>query len=159
MKTDNIITALKCLLAIIVCSPSIALSENLFRNGDMSTASGWRGDRSFVELDGQRVLELKSNPRREQLFFQDVKTGRIKDVVLTFQYMSNDYAGRGLQLLGERTDGSHTYRNLDLKVDGQWHDCTWHFSEIRGSRSMIFRFKLLEGNGSVFFRDVVLKEK
>lgn len=144
-------------IIVAVLAAPLLHAENLFRNSEMDSTAAWRGDKTFTELDLNRVAVLKANPRREVLLYQTAKTRNLKDVVLKFRYKSTDYQGRGLQLRGERADGSSTFVNMDLKADGQWHDKTWRFSEVRGSPSINFIFKLMEGSGTVYFDDILLE--
>ncbi len=134
-------------------------SENLFKNSDVNTPTVWQGDRKFDKDGDNKVLRLVAKPKDTQSFWQEVSVGDAKDLVLVFRYKSADYKGRGLQLRGRRPDGSSTFRNITPKIDGQWTEYRWNFSEIRGAKKLTFSLELLEGEGSMLFDDIQLLKK
>ncbi len=146
----------KILLAALLL-PSMCYAENLFKNGDMATSSGWKGDRKFVPLDGNRVLILKANKRKETSFNQAVDSRDVKDFTVKFRYKSFNYKGRGMKIRGTRGNGAFTYQTYNLQSDGKWHEISWRFSEVRDSRRIDFSFLLLEGEGEVFFDDLTVE--
>lgn len=148
----------KILILTVMLLPSSVFAENLFSNSDMSTTGAWRGSRSFTTLDGEKVLVMKASPRRIESFSQGAATRGMKDVVVSFRYMSPDYSGRGFQLRGHRPDGSSTFRSFNLTSDGQWHNLSWRFSEIRNCNKIDFTFDVLEGDGTIYFDDVKVTE-
>ncbi len=150
---------MKKYLLIALLIPTLCLAENLFRNSDMETGSGWSGDRRFEKVDENRVMVMEARKGRTVTCYQDVATRDQKDLILKFRYRTKDYSGRGLQLRGLRQNDSSTFRNINLKADDQWHDFEWQFSEIRGSSKIRFSFELLEGEGKVFLDDVALEPK
>ncbi len=144
---------------ILLLIPTLGLAENLVRNGTMDTASTWAGDRDFETVDGNRVMSLKAKKNKSIMFYQDVPTRDVKDLVWKFRYQTADYKGRGLQIRGKRQDGGSTFRTITLKTDGQWNDITWPFSELRGSGEVRFSFELLDGTGTVLIDDVTIEQK
>ena len=146
------------LVFAVVLFPSVLLADNLFTNSDMEKSSGWRGDKSYKKLGDLSVLELKANPDRMVSFHQDANTRGVKDVLLKLRYMTSDYSGRGFQIRGERVGGGATFNNFSLQADGKWHEITWNFSEVRDNRSLLFFFNLLEGQGTVYFDDIVAEK-
>ncbi len=139
--------------------PSGVFADNLFSNSDMATTGAWRGSRTFTELEDEKVIVVKANPRRGEAFTQDAVTRGVKDVIIKFRYLTEDYEGRGLQLRGTRPDGSSTYRNISVVSDGKWQTASWDFSEIQNANKITFSFSILEGNGSIYFDDVTLTPK
>lgn len=150
---------MKRLLFITILAPTLCLAENLVKDGSMDSPAGWSGDRKFETVDDNRVLVMEAKSNRIMKVSTEVNTRNVKDLVVTFRYRSSDYDGRGFQLRGTRPGGGSTYRNLDVKADGEWHEYTWNFSEVRDSKSIDFSFSLLEGTGTVMIDDVVIKEK
>ncbi|HRQ90909.1 MAG TPA: hypothetical protein PLA50_19120 [Bacteroidia bacterium] len=147
------------LLFITLLAPACCLADNLVKDGSMDSPAGWSGDRKFETVDDNRVMLLEAKKNRIMEVSTEVSTRNVKDLVVTFRYRSSDYVGRGFQLRGTRPGGGFTYNTFDLKVDGEWHERTWRFSEIRDSKSINFSFSLLEGTGTVMIDDVVIKEK
>lgn len=148
------------LLLLVPCFASLVFAgENLFKNSDVNTPTIWQGDRKFDKDGENKVIKLAAKKSETQKFFQEVTVGDAKDLVLSFRYKSSDYKGRGLQLRGKRDNGSSTFRNVEPKVSGDWVEYRWEFSEIRGSKKMVFSLELLEGEGTVLFDDVKLTTK
>lgn len=141
---------------LLAFTPALCFAQNAFQNSSMDNASGWSGDRKFVTVDDNRVISLEAKKNKTLRFYQGADTSDTKDVVLKFRYQTTDYQGRGLQLRGKRPDGSSTFRNIELKTDGQWNEYAWDFSEVNGSRRMEFSLELLEGSGTVLIDDVML---
>ncbi|MDR1283361.1 MAG: hypothetical protein LBK99_21460 [Opitutaceae bacterium] len=150
---------LKTLLVFASVLPAVACAGNLFKNSDMNGSGGWKGDRKYETVDGNRAISLGAEKKKTVSFSQDVKSKGITDLVLKFRYKTSDYKGRGLELRGKRDDGSWTFRNSDLKADGQWHNYTWNFNQVRGSETILFSVELLEGEGRVFFDDITVEPK
>lgn len=150
---------MKLFIVLITLIPSLAFADDLFRNSEMNSAVGWKGDKSYDEIEGNKVLRLKASPNKIMSFFQDANTRNLDDVVLRFRYRTADYKGRGLQLRGQRLSGAGTFKNLDLIADGKWHEQKWLFSEIRGNPKITFFFNLKEGEGTVYFDDISLVAK
>lgn len=148
---------MKNVILAILLVPGLCFAENLFKNGDMDTSSGWKGSRKFVKLDTSRVIVLKANKRKSVSFNQSIECRDIKDLVMKYRYKSFNYKGRGMQLRGIRGDGSSTFSTRKLKADGKWHEGSWKFTEIKGSRSMDFSITLLEGEGEVYFDDISIE--
>ncbi|AHF90736.1 hypothetical protein OPIT5_11515 [Opitutaceae bacterium TAV5] len=150
---------LKTLLVLASLVPVVACAENLFKNSDMNGSGGWKGDRKYETVDGNRALSLSAEKKKIVSFSQDVKSKGITDLVLKFRYKTSDYKGRGLELRGKRDDGSSTFRTSDLKADDKWHAYTWNFSHVRGSETILFSIELLEGEGKVLFDDITVEPK
>lgn len=150
---------MKRTLLIIALMPTLCFAENLFKNSSMDTASTWAGDRKFETVEGERVISLEAKKNKPQSFYQEVDTRDVKDVVLKFRYRTSDYSGRGLQIRGKRQNRSSTFRTINLTADGQWHEYTWQFTEMRDSGRMRFSLELLEGTGTVLIDDVTLEPK
>jgi hypothetical protein len=159
------------MLCIIALATTLH-AENLFENGDMDTSGGWKGTKkigpeedgapavkpSKPDKDGKeekvnRVLTLTAKKNDALSFSQEISTKDLTDVVVKFRYRTKDYAGRGLEVRGKRANGGATFMNYPLKADGQWHEISWKFTQIQGSRKMDFVFALLEGAGTVVFDD------
>jgi len=147
---SSIVVMLVCLL--VPCL--LFASENLFRNSDMTTRAGWRGDRSFDEFEGESVLVMRANPRRAMSVEQTINTARLRDIEFKFRYRSEDYHGRGFQVRGVRQGGGATFRTINPKVDGEWQEYSWRFSSVQGSPTISFQIQLLEGEGSIMFTDI-----
>lgn len=145
------------LLALVV--PGLCAAENLFTNSTMDTTGAWRGDRRFDKVEGNAVISLEAKKDKSVSFSQDANTAKARDLVLKLRYQTSDYAGRGLEFRGLRTDDSSTFHKRQLVADGKWHDLSWTFSEVRGSSRIIFSIELLEGAGKVLFDDVTVEPK
>jgi hypothetical protein len=52
-----------------------------------------------------------------------------------------------------------TFTTRDLTADGQWHELVWNFPQVNDSASLIFIFTVKEGEGTVFFDDIIAVEK
>jgi hypothetical protein len=146
------------LLALLVTS--VAYAENLFTNSSMDTTGGWHGDRRFETVEDNKVATLEAKKNRTVSFSQDVDARNANDLILKFRYRTSDYVGRGLQLRGTRQGrGGSTLTTRPLKADGQWHDMSWNFSEVRDANRITFMLELLEGTGKVWFDDVTVEAK
>ncbi len=153
-----------CLMALV--SPLCA--ENLFSNGNMNTAGGWKGDGKIVKDEpakgeaakaadaevANRFMVLSAKKNGPVSFRQEVDTKDLITVNLKFRYKTKDYKGPGLELRGTRPDGSSTYTNRDLKADGEWHEMSWNFTQVAGSKKIDFSVILIQGEGEVAFDDV-----
>ncbi len=143
-------------------------AQNLFDNGTMDTAGGWKGDGKMVkdepakgepakEADKQpanRFLLLSAKKNGPVAFRQEIDTKGLISVIVKFRYKSKDYKGPGLELRGRRMDGGSTYTNRDIEVDGEWHDMSWTFTQVGGSKKIDFSVILIQGEGEVAFDDV-----
>ena len=142
-----------CFLALL--APLRA--DNLFSNGTMDTAGGWRGTKKMVEEpeNGKpnRYLMLSAKKSDPVSFSQEIDTKDVFGVTVKFRYRTKDYNGLGLELRGIRANDGFTFTNRQLKADGQWHEMTWVFSQVTGSRKTNFSFILLQGVGDVHFDD------
>lgn len=148
------------LLVLALLVASVSYAENLFTNSSMDTTGGWQGDRRFETVDGNKVASLEAKKNRTVSFSQDVSTRDVSDLVLKLRYRTADYAGRGLQLRGRRqARGGSTLTTRPLKADGQWHEMTWNFTEVRDANRVTFTIELLEGTGKVLFDDVTVEAK
>ncbi|MCB1091984.1 MAG: hypothetical protein KDL87_10660, partial [Verrucomicrobiae bacterium] len=123
------------------------------------TSTAWKGDRKFEEFENNRALVIEAKKNRSVMVSQETNTRELADLTVKFRYRSADYKGRGLQFRGTRTDDSSTFRTLDVKADGQWHDYSTTFTAVRGSKEVTFSFELLEGEGTVYIDDVVIEGK
>ncbi|MGL4401842.1 MAG: hypothetical protein ACRCXD_18425 [Luteolibacter sp.] len=149
-----------CLIAIV--SPLGA--ENLFSNGNMNTAGGWKGDGKMVKDEpakgevakevANRFLVLSAKKNGPVSFRQEVDTKDLITVNLKFRYKTKDYKGPGLEIRGTRMDGGSTYTNRVLKADGEWHQMSWNFTQVAGSKKVDFSVILIQGEGDVAFDDV-----
>jgi hypothetical protein len=148
---------MKPFILLLLAFPCFSQAENLAKDSTMDTSTGWSGDRKFETVDDNRVLSLEADKKKTVMVYQDLKTRDLADLYISFRYQSKDYAGRGLQLRGKRQDGSHTFRTIDVKADGQWNEVKWRFSEIRGSNELRFSLEILEGEGIVLIDDVVIE--
>jgi hypothetical protein len=156
-----------CLLALV--APTSA--KNLFSNGTMDTAGGWKGTKRIIEepkkteggigLDEtakpNRYLVLSAHMKDLETFSQEVDSKDTMVLRLSFRYMTKDYVGRGLELRGVRTDGGSTYTSKAIVADGKWHVVTWEFDQVSKSRKIDFKFSLWQGKGDVFFDDFVVE--
>jgi hypothetical protein len=156
-----------CLMALV--APLCA--QNLFSNGTMDTAGGWKGDGKMVKGDpvkGEPAKEAGKEPANRFLllsakkngpvsFRQEVDTKGLITVNLKFRYKSTDYKGPGLEIRGKRMDGSSTFSNRDLVVDGEWHEMSWSFTQVGGSKKIDFSFIVIQGEGEVAFDDVTVE--
>ncbi|NQX00025.1 hypothetical protein HQ447_05140 [bacterium] len=134
-------------------------AENLFSNGTMDTAGGWKGDGKMIKDEvvkdpPNRFLQLSAKKSGPVSFHQEVDTKGIFSVALKFRYMTKDYKGPGLEMRGIRMDRSSTFTNRVLKADGEWHEMTWVFTQVGGGKKVDFSFILLQGEGDVLFDDV-----
>jgi hypothetical protein len=155
---------LLCFMALV--SPLSA--ENLFSNGNMNTAGGWKGDGKMVKDEPakgeaavqdakdleNRYLLLSAKKNGPVSFRQEVDTKGLVSVNLKFRYKTKDYKGPGLELRGKRMDGGSTFTNRELKADGEWHEMSWTFTQVAGSRKIDFSVILIQGEGEVAFDDV-----
>jgi hypothetical protein len=153
-----------CLMALV--APLCA--ENLFSNGNMNTAGGWKGDGKMVKDDpakgeeakiadkdlANRYLLLSAKKSGPVAFRQEIDTKGLISVNLKFRYRTKDYKGPGLELRGMRPDGSSTYTNRELKADGEWHNMSWNFTQVAGGKKIEFSIILIQGEGEVAFDDV-----
>jgi hypothetical protein len=158
---------LLCLLAMVV--PMSA--KNLFSNGTMDTAGGWKGSKKIEQeakkteaglgLDEKakpnRYLAVSGNMKELQTFSQDVDSKGVITLNLKFRYKSKDYIGRGLEIRGVRQSRDFTYISMPLISDGEWHEISWEYDQVSGSRKIDFQFSLLQGKGDVFFDDFVVE--
>jgi hypothetical protein len=145
-----------------VVSPLCA--ENLFSNGNMNTAGGWKGDGKIVKDEpakegatkevGNRFLMLSAKKNGPVSFRQEVDTKDLISVNLKVRYKTKDYKGPGLEIRGKRMDGDFTFQNWDLKADGEWHEISWAFTQVAGSKKIVFSVILIQGEGEVSFDDV-----
>lgn len=150
--------SLICLLALLVS----VHAENLFSNGAMDSAGGWKGTKKMVEEPKDekslekpnRCLMLTAKKSDPVSFNQEADTKGLFGVNLRFRYRTKDYQGLGLELRGVRQDGSFTYTNRPLEADGQWHEVSWAFNQVVGSKKIDFTFRLLQGMGDVYFDDI-----
>jgi len=140
--------------------------ENLFENSDMDTAGGWKGSKRIVkdekapeEKDAKpnRILVITAKLRDPVSFSQEADTKGIQDLVLKFRYRTKDYVGRGYQIRGVRQGGGSTFTDLKFVADGQWHEVTWDYTQVQGSKKIDFQFSVLEGTGDVCFDDIVVE--
>jgi hypothetical protein len=157
-----------CLMAL--AAPLCA--QNLFDNGTMDTAGGWKGDGKMVKdepskgeteketekgTDKQppnRFLLLSAKKNGPVAFRQEIDTKGLISVVVKFRYKTKDYKGPGIEIRGKRMDGGSTYTNRNLEVDGEWHDMSWNFTQVGGSKKIDFSIILIQGEGEVAFDDV-----
>lgn len=147
------------LATLLTIIPVAAIAENLFRNSDMNGSGGWKGDRKYETIDDNRVISLTADKKNTVSFSQEVNSKDTTDLVLKFRYKTADYSGRGLELRGKREDRSYTFRNATLKADDTWHNYTWVFTQVRGSKTILFSIELLEGQGKVIFDDITVEPK
>ena len=150
---------MKKILSIAVFLPALCLAENLVKDGAMDSSTAWKGDRKFEEIEGNRVLSIEAKDNRVVAVSQELNTRDLSDLNYQFRYRSENYKGRGLQFRGTRSDGSSTYRTIEVKSDGQWHEYSSTFTAVRGSKDVTFSFELLEGEGTVQIDDVVIEPK
>jgi hypothetical protein len=131
-----------------------AQETNIFKNSDMNLVSFWKGDRKFIELDGNKIISLEAHPRREQQFSQTADCRGIPAINIRFRYMTKDYKGGGFKFWGTRDDRYSWFWNSDLITDGQWHTKEFRYDKTNQSREIDFMFKLLPGSGTVYFDDI-----
>lgn len=143
-------------------------AENLFSNGNMNTAGGWKGDGKLVKDEpakgevakaadedvANRYLLLSAKKNGPVSFRQEVDTKDLITVNLKFRYKTKDYKGPGLEIRGTRMDRSSTFTNRPLTADGEWHDMSWTFTQVAGSKKIDFSVILIQGEGEVAFDDV-----
>ncbi len=153
-----------CFMALV--APLCA--QNLFSNGTMDTAGGWKGDGKMVKDEpakGEAVAEPGKEPANRFLllsakkngpvsFRQEIDTKGLITVNLKFRYKTKDYKGPGLEIRGKRMDGGSTFTNRDLEVDGEWHEMSWTFTQVAGSKKIDFSVIVVQGEGEVAFDDV-----
>lgn len=151
----------KPFLLAVALLPGILSAEpvNIFKNSDMNAVSFWKGDRKFIELEGNKVIELKAHPRKEQQFSQTADCRGIPAIVVRFRYMTKDYKGDGFKFWGTRDDRHSWYWNTDLVADGQWHTKEFRYDKTNQSREIDFMFKLLPGSGTVYFDDITAHQE
>lgn len=123
----------------------------------MDSAGGWKGSKKMVEEpeNGKpnRYLKLSAKKSDPVTFSQEVDTKGLFGVTLKFRYRTNDYHGLGLELRGIRTNNGFTYTNRELVADGKWHEISWNFNQVTGSKKINFSINLLQGEGDVYFDD------
>lgn len=154
-----------CLMAL---ATPLCAAENLFNNGTMDTAGGWKGDGKMVKEEpakgevakvadkepANRYLLLSAKKNGPVSFNQEVDTKGLISVHLKFCYKTKNYTGPGLEIRGTRMDRSSTFTNRDLVADGEWHQITWTFTQVGGSKKTDFSFILIQGEGEVAFDSV-----
>jgi hypothetical protein len=153
------------LLCLIVTVVPLS-AENLFSNADMNTAGGWKGSKKIVDEEKEKEasgITDKSKPNRYlvvtadkkdlETFSQEVETKGVITLNLKFRYKTKDYVGRGLEIRGTRASRDSTFTERKLIADGEWHEMTWEYTQVNGSRIVDFQFSLLQGNGQVCFDD------
>ncbi len=153
-------------------------ADNLFDNGTMDTAGGWKGSRKIikdeeaaahpappaangksVKQEEPRVLLVSAKKRDIVSFSQEIETRGLTDIIITFRYRTKDYIGRGLELRGVRRDRNSTYTNRPVVADGRWHEVEWHYNQVFGSSEIDFIFAVLEGKGDICFDDITARPK
>jgi hypothetical protein len=146
----------KIIMLFALISPLAA--ENLFSNGGMDTAGGWKGNRKIEEEKvgdkPNRFMQISAKKKDTVSFHQEVDTKGMLSLELKFRYRTKDYKGRGLELRGQRAGGGFTFTNYKVVADGEWHEIHWSFNQVQGSRNMDFHFIVLEGEGDVCFDDI-----
>lgn len=154
------------LSSLVLCTPLSA--QNLFKNGTMDTAGGWKGDGKMMKDDAvedesvkqgdkeppNRFLLLGAKKNGPVAFKQEIDTRGFIGVALKFCYKTKDYKGPGLEIRGKRMDGSFTFTNKDLVADGEWHQMSWVYTQVGGSKEIDFSFILVQGEGEVAFDNV-----
>jgi hypothetical protein len=142
--------------------------QNLFKNGTMDTAGAWKGDGKMMKDEAakgepakegdkeppNRFLLLSAKKNGPVAFKQEIDTKGLVGVNVKFRYKTKDYKGPGLEIWGKRASGSSTYTNRKLVADGEWHEMSWDFTQVGGSREIDFSFILVQGEGEVEFDDV-----
>ena len=156
---------------VIVCSIVLVSSlaaENLFNNGNMDTAGGWKGGGKIIKgepvkgtiveegakVPVERYLQITAKKNGPVSFNQEIDTKDVFGVVLKFCYKTKDYKGPGLEIRGIRMDRSSTFTNRNLIADGEWHEMFWDFKQVAGSRKVDFSFMVLQGEGEVQFDNI-----
>ncbi|MBC8127845.1 MAG: hypothetical protein H8M99_11955 [Gloeobacteraceae cyanobacterium ES-bin-144] len=163
---------------IWVAALTLPLSaENLFRNGNMDTVGGWKGASKITTdesdekgakkpasipgggkpAEANRFLQVTAKLREPVVFSQEVNTKGLTDVMIKFRYRTKDYVGRGLEIRGIRASRDFTFISRTFVKDGEWHEMTWDFTKIMGSRNIDFIFSVLEGTGVVDFDDITVE--
>lgn len=154
---------MKSIALLILALGAPLQAENLFRNGDMDTAGGWKGSKKIIpqKEDGKanRVLAVDAKKRDRVSFSQEVNTKGALVVTLKFRYRTKKYSGLGLEMRGIRPHEGFTYRNMKLVADDEWHEVSWDFDQIHGSNEIRFEFVVQEGEGEVFFDDFSVEVK
>ena len=131
------------------------VGTNLLKNSDMSLGVwGWVGDRAFIKDEDNSVLAVRAKSGSERVFSQEFLAHRATDLEVTFKYKTADYKGRGLRISMVHGNSSW-YNDMDLKTDNEWHEVKWNFRDAKDKSKLILRFAIKEGEGTVFFDDIV----
>jgi hypothetical protein len=101
-----------------------------------------------------RYLLLSAKKNGPVSFKQEVDTKGLLNVNLKFRYKTKDYKGPGIEIRGKRMNGGFTFNNWKLVPDGEWHEITWDFTQVGGSKEVDFSIILVQGEGEVAFDDV-----
>jgi hypothetical protein len=171
LASSNTNHSIQGMKSVIVCSLMMVgslVAENLFSNGNMDTAGGWKGSGKIIKAEPvkgtiieegakapvERYLQITAKKNGPVSFNQEIDTKDVFGVVLRFCYRTKDYKGPGLEMRGTRMDRSSTFTNRDLVADGEWHEMTWDFKQVAGSRKVDFSFIVLQGEGEVQFDNI-----
>lgn len=148
---------MKRVVSLFFCLVAPLCAENLFTNGNLDTAGGWKGSKKITEEpeNGKpnRMLVVTAKKKDQVSFSQEVDTKDKLSLTVTFRYRTKNYVGRGLELRGIRMNSGFTFSNRELIADGQWHEMTWEFTQVQGSRKIDFVIAVLQGDGEIFFDD------
>ncbi|MBK1791647.1 hypothetical protein JIN82_10840 [Persicirhabdus sediminis] len=130
------------------------LAENLIKNGEMKTNLNWKGDKAFVVEDDQRYLLLEGSSGRTVKVSQKFDTEGLDGVLVKFVYKSADYKGSGLRLRCIAAGEIASNEEFEIKVDGKWHELSWHCSELLSSFDHTLSIELKAGTGKVLIDKV-----
>jgi hypothetical protein len=118
------------------------------KNGDFTTGKQfWRGDGTVVTLpDGNKVIEMASNPRRQDQVYQDIEMGTLTQVEVKFRARFIGGKGQMRAKLMKKNGGSTLFA-FDLPPDGEWRDISFkHVRENqRDERSLVLETLPYEG--------------
>jgi hypothetical protein len=129
--------------------PCILAAADLgLKNGDFTTGKQfWRGDGTVVTLtDGNKVIEMVSNLRRQEQVYQDIEMGALTQVEVKFRARFIGGKGQMRAKLMKKNGGSTLFA-FDLPPDGEWRDISFkHVREnLRDERSLVLETLPYEG--------------
>lgn len=129
--------------------PGILAAADLgLKNGDFTTGKQfWRGDGTVVTLpDGNKVIEMVSNPRRQDQVYQEIEMGTLTQVEVRFRARFIGGKGQMRAKLMKKNGGSTLFA-FDLPPDGEWRDISFkHVREnLRDERSLVLETLPYEG--------------
>lgn len=121
-------------------------------------ALDFKGDHEVVQEDGDTTFVLEGQNggvRMMTLPINDIKKRFPNGLRVRYQYKSDGFVGQGVETRMEFPSlrGLFTYRNPTLKLNGEWNEYTWPFSDTKDQDMMNFQVLLENGEGTVAFRN------